>query len=66
MISVENMARVSPPGPEHEQLTRWAMSQGVRINGVGPGKISGSGLGIVAQRRIEVSGLQAQVYLLLG
>lgn len=66
MVSVENMARVSPPGPEHEQLTRWARSQGVRINGVVPAKTSGSGLGIVAQRRIEVSVLQAQVYLSLG
>ena len=66
MTSIEDMAEVSPPGPEHEQLTRWARSQGVKINGVGPAKIPGSGLGIVAQRRIEVSGLHAQVYLLLG
>lgn len=66
MASAENMAGVSPPGPEHEQLPGWAKSQGVRINGIGPAKITGSGLGIVAQRRIEVSGLQAQVYLSLG
>ena len=65
-FSVENMTSVSPPGPEHEQLTIWARSQGVRINGVGPAKISGSGLGIVAQRRIEVSGLQAQLDLSLS
>ena len=66
MVSTKDMARVSPPGPEHEQFTAWAKNQGVRINGVGPAKISGSGLGIIAQRRIEVSGLQAQLYLSLG
>lgn len=66
MISVKNTARVSPPGPEHDQFTAWAKNQGVRINGVGPAKISGSGLGIIAQRRVEVSRLQAQLYLTLG
>lgn len=59
------MAGVSSPGPEHEQFTTWAKNQGVRINGVGPAKISGSGLGIIAQRRIEVSGPQVQLYLSL-
>lgn len=66
MVSIKDMAMSSPPGPEHEQFTTWAKNQGVRINGVGPAKISGSGLGIIAQRRIEVSGLQAQLYLSLG
>ena len=66
MVSVNDMARVFPPGPEHEQFTTWAKKEGVRINGVEPAKIFGSGLGIIAQRRIEVSGLQAQLYLSLG
>ena len=66
MVSVKDMARASPPGSEHEQCTAWAKNQGVRINGVGPAKISGSGLGIIAQRRIKVSGLQVQLYLSLG
>ena len=54
------------PGPEHEHFTTWAKNQGVRISGVGPAKISGSGLGIIAQRRIEVSCPKAQLHLSLG
>lgn len=49
-----NMAEVFPPGSQHDQFTAWAKEQGVKINGVGPAKISGRGLGIIAQRRIEV------------
>ena len=66
MVSIKDMAMISSPGPKHEQFTTWAKNQGVRINGVGPAKISGSGLGIIAQRRIEVSDLQAQLLLSLG
>ena len=49
-----NMAEVFPPESQHDQFTAWAKEQGVKINGVGPAKISGRGLGIIAQRRIEV------------
>lgn len=46
---------LSPPGAQHEAFTKWAEAEGVSITGVGPAKISGRGLGIVAQRKIEVS-----------
>lgn len=49
------MSGISPPGAHHEEFTAWAKQQGVQINGVGPASISGHGLGIVAQRRIEVN-----------
>ena len=48
------MSEVSPPGSRHEEFTEWAKQQGIQVNGVGPASISGYGLGIVAQRRIEV------------
>ncbi|KAK3172786.1 hypothetical protein OEA41_006111 [Lepraria neglecta] len=48
-----SMAEISPPGPQHDQFTAWAKKKGVKINGVGPARISGRGLGIIAQRRIE-------------
>ena len=43
------------PGIRHEEFLAWAKQQGVFINGVRPAIISGHGLGIVAQRRIEVT-----------
>ena len=49
------MSEISPPGAHHENFTAWAKQQGVQVNGVGPASISGHGLGIVAQRRIEVT-----------
>lgn len=49
------MSEISPPGAHHEEFTAWAKQQGVQVNGVGPAGISGYGLGIVAQRRIEVT-----------
>ena len=49
------MSGITPPGTHHDEFTAWAKQQGVQINGVGPAKIVGHGLGIVAQRRIEVS-----------
>ena len=42
------------PGPQYEAFTAWSGERGVTINGVQAAKISGHGLGIVAQRRIEV------------
>ena len=52
------MSEVSSPGAHHESFTAWAKQQGVQVNGVGPAGISGHGLGIVAQRRIEVTNPQ--------
>ncbi len=52
------MAPTFPPGVRHEQFTAWAKKQGVKISGVAPFEIPGRGLGIVAQRRIEVTKLQ--------
>lgn len=49
------MSDIFPPGAHHEEFTAWAKQQGVQINGVGPARILGHGLGIVAQRRIEVT-----------
>ena len=49
------MIGISPSGAEHELFTSWATERGVRISGVGPTKIYGRGLGIVAQTKIEVS-----------
>ena len=49
------MSHISPPGAHHEEFTAWAKQQGVQINGVGPARIPGQGLGIVAQRRVEVT-----------
>lgn len=46
---------MSPLGAHHEKFTAWAKQQGIQVNGVGPARISGQGLGIVAQRRIEVT-----------
>lgn len=51
------MSEISPAGAHHEDFTAWAKQQGVQINGVGPASIAKHGLGIVAQRRIEVTKL---------
>ena len=48
------MSGITPPETCHDEFTAWAKEQGVLINGVGPANIVGHGLGIVAQRRIEV------------
>ena len=41
-------------GSQLEAFTEWSRERGVTINGVQAAKISGRGLGIVAQRHIEV------------
>ena len=48
------MEKITSAGPQHERFTKWAREQNIRINGVGPAQVSGRGLGIIAQRRIEV------------
>ena len=42
------------PGEEHEQFTEWTISQGVIVNGVGPARFPGRGLGMRATRNINV------------
>lgn len=54
MCNIDPMSGTTPPGTRHDEFTAWAKEQGVQINGVGPANIVGHGLGIVAQRRIEV------------
>ena len=51
------MSQIQPAEPHHEQFVEWAKNSGVEINGVGPAKILGRGLGIVAERAIEVHDL---------
>ncbi|KAL4939048.1 hypothetical protein BDV06DRAFT_42441 [Aspergillus oleicola] len=41
------------PGEEHEQFTQWAVSQGILVNGVGPARFPGRGLGMIAMRSIQ-------------
>jgi hypothetical protein len=48
------MAIYELPGEEHAAFMRWAISQGVEINGVAPARFPGRGLGMVALRAIEV------------
>lgn len=52
------MDQVSAPDPVHAQFTAWAIEQGVEIRGVGPARIQNRGLGMVTQRKIEVSIIQ--------
>lgn len=42
------------PGPQHEEFITWAKDQGVKVNGCRAAKIGGRGLGMVAERRLEV------------
>ena len=53
------MAQINRPGRQHEVFVAWAKTQGVKIDGVKPAEIQGRGLGIVAQRRIEVQTILA-------
>ena len=46
--------------PQYEEFTAWVKQQGVKVNGVMPAKLPERGIGIVAQRHIEVSGTYRQ------
>ncbi|KAL4953216.1 hypothetical protein BDW69DRAFT_8518 [Aspergillus filifer] len=41
------------PGEQHEQFTEWAVSNGILVKGVGPARLPGRGLGMIAMRRIQ-------------
>ncbi|KAL2816897.1 hypothetical protein BJX63DRAFT_419774 [Aspergillus granulosus] len=41
------------PGEEHEAFVQWAISQGVVVDGVGPARFQGRGLGMIALRDIQ-------------
>ncbi|KAL4805491.1 hypothetical protein BDV18DRAFT_20195 [Aspergillus unguis] len=43
------------PGAEHEFFTQWAISQGITVNGVGPARFPGRGLGMIAKRSIQAN-----------
>ena len=60
------MSKIIPPGAHHENFIAWAKLQGVQVNGVGPASITGHGLGIVAQRRIEVTGEMVFIRVIIG
>lgn len=49
-----NIEGILPAGEQHEVFTTWAKERGVKINAVGPARICGRGLGIVATRKIKV------------
>lgn len=36
------------------QLTKWAVSQGAKVRGIRARQFPGKGLGIIAERRLEV------------
>ena len=57
---------ISHPGPQHEKCIKWARDQGVVINGIEPARMKGRGLGIVAQRQIEVMKSQPLVLHFVG
>ena len=44
----------SEVGLKHVVFTQWAKKHGVQIKGVRPAQISGHGLGIIAEKGIEV------------
>ena len=48
------MEEVISGGEQHDVFTVWAQERGVKINAVGPARIRGRGLGIVAKRKIQV------------
>lgn len=52
----------TPPENEHMQLLKWAKEQGITTNGVGPAKIPGKGLGVVAERGIKVRVIHATIF----
>ncbi|KAL2853907.1 hypothetical protein BJY01DRAFT_232081 [Aspergillus pseudoustus] len=41
------------PGEEHEAFVQWAISEGVVVDGVGPARFQGRGLGMIAMRDIQ-------------
>ncbi|KAL3466774.1 hypothetical protein BJX64DRAFT_284327 [Aspergillus heterothallicus] len=41
------------PGEEHDMFVQWAITQGVVVNGVGPARFQGRGLGMMAMRDIQ-------------
>jgi hypothetical protein len=46
----------------HEQLTKWAINRGFKLNGIRAHSFPGRGLGIVAEKNIEVGHLLSRGY----
>jgi hypothetical protein len=46
----------------HEQLTTWAIDRGFKLNGIRARSFPGRGLGIVAEKNIEVGHLLSRGY----
>jgi hypothetical protein len=38
----------------HEEFTKWAVDRGVKINDVSAHRFNGRGLGIIADKKLEV------------
>jgi len=41
----------------HKDFTEWAVARGVKLNGIAIHRFPGRGLGIVAEKKIEVCGI---------
>ncbi|KAF2184825.1 SET domain-containing protein [Zopfia rhizophila CBS 207.26] len=48
------MAAALSPGEEHDRFVEWAQKQGIEINGVGPARFAGRGMGIVAAKDLKI------------
>lgn len=49
-----DMEGILPAEEQHGIFTAWVKERGVKVNAVGPARINGRGLGIVATRKITV------------
>lgn len=47
----------------HDSLTEWALSRGYKLNGIKAHAFAGRGLGVIAERNIEVGNLQTRILL---
>ena len=56
-MSAKGAASSSPDWLDHEYYVQWAIDYGVRINGVAPARIQGTGNGLVANRSIKVNAM---------
>ena len=48
------MDQIRPTEAHHWRFIEWAKKSGIMVNGVGPAKIPGRGIGIIAERPIQV------------
>jgi hypothetical protein len=53
--SIPKMAGNKASDIEHHAFLKWALSHGIKINGLAPTRFPGRGMGMIATRTIEVS-----------